>query len=386
MGPLKGVRIVEVAGIGPGPFAAMLLADMGADVIRVERPGGSEFASEQTELDFLNRGKRCLCVDLKTQEGLEIVRQLIDNADGVIEGFRPGVMEKLGLSPEQCMQRNERLVFGRVTGWGQTGPLAKTAGHDINYISLSGALFPIGRKGEKPTVPLNLVGDFGGGGMLLAFGLVCAILEAKTSGKGQVVDAAMVDGSALLMNTVFAAAQTGFWSMERGTNILDSGAPFYEVYETADGQYMSVGALEEPFYQALLRGLGLAGEELPNQFDMEQWPVLKARFAAAFLTRTRAEWEEVFAYTDACVTPVLPMHEAKEHPHNRARSSFVERDGVWQPRTAPRFSRTDGGEPRPPVPLGNDSETILRELGYADDAIGRLFADQVVRGSEGAAD
>ena len=265
MGPLKGITIIEIAGIGPGPFSAMSLADLGANVIRVERPGGSMFtAAHNTKLDFLNRGKRCICVNLKTPEGVDTVLRLIDKADGLIEGFRPGVMEKLGLGPDVCLERNPALVYGRMTGFGQHGPMANAAGHDINYIALSGALHPIGRAGEKPTIPLNLVGDFGGGGLMLAYGMVCGLLESKTSGKGQVVDAAMIDGAATLMASTFAAQQIGFWNEERGTNLLDSGSHFYDVYETADGKYISLGSIEPQFYAALMDKLGRGGRAFPK--------------------------------------------------------------------------------------------------------------------------
>ena len=377
MGPLSGIRIVEIAGIGPGPFAAMLLADMGAEVIRVERPGGNMFSGDLTQLDFLNRGKRCLCADLKTPGGIDVVKRLLKSADAMLEGFRPGVMEKLGLGPDDCLALNDKLVIGRMTGWGREGPLAMRAGHDINYIAVAGALHPIGRAGEKPVIPLNLVGDFGGGGMLLAYGMVCALLESKMSGKGQVVDAAMVDGAALLMTSIFAASQTGFWSEQRGTNMLDSGAPFYEVYETADGKYMAVGAIESQFYQVFVERLGLK-ESLPNQYDVEQWPVMKEQIQAAFLAKTRDEWTAIFEDSDACVSPVLEMREAKDHPHNRARASFVERDGIWQPRTAPRFSRTDGGEAGSAVSIGHDTRTILNELDYSEGEQAELLAAKAV--------
>lgn len=375
MGPLAGIRIIEIAGIGPGPFAAMLMADMGAEVIRVERPGGSMF-SNQTELDFLNRGKRCISIDLKKDGGVELVKKLVARADGFLEGFRPGVLEKYGLGPDESLALNERLVYGRMTGWGQEGPLANRAGHDINYIAIAGALHPIGRAGGKPTIPLNLVGDFGGGGMLLAFGMVCALLEAKNSGKGQVVDAAMVDGASLLMTSIFSAFQTGYWG-ERGTNMIDGGAPFYEVYETGDGKYMAVGALESQFYNTFIERLGLS-EALPNQYDIAQWPAMKAQIAARFKEKTRDEWERIFEDSDACVTPVLSIEEVKDHPHNRARNSVVVNEGVWQPRTAPRFSRTDGGVPGPAVPEGNDTLAILAELGFDADSRRALVADEVV--------
>ncbi|HCS26980.1 MAG TPA: carnitine dehydratase [Spongiibacteraceae bacterium] len=377
MGPLSGIRIVEIAGIGPGPFAAMLLADMGAEVIRVERPGGNMFSGDLTDLDLLNRGKRCLCADLKTEGGIDVVKRLLKSADAVLEGFRPGVMEKLGLGPDECLALNEKLVIGRMTGWGREGPLAMRAGHDINYIAVAGALHPIGRAGEKPVIPLNLVGDFGGGGMLLAYGMVCALLEARISGKGQVVDAAMVDGAALLMTSIFSASQTDFWSEERGTNMLDSGAPFYEVYETSDGKYMAVGAIESQFYQVFVERLGI-GDQLPNQYDVEQWPAMKEQIQAAFMAKTRDQWTAIFEDSDACVTPVLAMREAKDHPHNRARASFVERNGIWQPRTAPRFSRTDGGEPGSAVPIGYDTRSILAELNYTESEQRDLLAAAAV--------
>lgn len=376
-GPLAGLRIIEIAGIGPGPFAGMLLADMGADVVRVDRPGGSLFSGARTELDFLNRGKRALCADLKNPDAVALVLQLVATADGLLEGFRPGVAEKLGIGPEICLVRNPRLVYGRMTGWGQDGPLALRAGHDINYIAIAGALHPIGRRGEKPTLPLNLVGDFGGGGMLLAFGMVCALLEAKVSGRGQVVDAAMVDGAALLMASVFAAAQSGFWSEERGSNLLDGGAPFYDVYGTSDGKYVAVGAIEPQFFQVLVAGLGMP-EEAAAQYDSAGWPRLRARFEEAFASRTRDEWTALFADSDACVSPVLAMSEARAHPHNVARAGFVEREGVWQPRTAPRFGRTDGGEPAPAVPVGCDTLALLAELDISAEEQQRLLDSAAV--------
>ncbi len=382
MGPLSGIRIIEIAGIGPGPFAAMLLADMGAEVIRVERPGGSMFSGDRSELDLLNRGKRCLCADLKSSGGIEVVKRLLKTSDAMLEGFRPGVMEKLGLGPDECLALNDKLVIGRMTGWGREGPLAMRAGHDINYIAIAGALHPIGRAGEKPAIPLNLVGDFGGGGMLLAYGMVCALLEAKMSGKGQVVDAAMVDGAALLMTSIFSASQTDFWSEERGTNMLDSGAPFYEVYETADGKYMAVGAIESQFYQVFVERLNLKAA-LPNQYDVEQWPAMKDTIQAAFKTKTRDEWTAIFEDSDACVSPVLAMHEAKDHPHNRARGNFVERDGIWQPRTAPRFSRTDGGEAGKAVAIGHDTRELLAELGYSEAEQAALLSEAAVVAAEG---
>ncbi len=377
MGPLGGVRIVEIAGIGPGPFAAMVLGDLGAEVIRVGRPGDGLFGSG-SPLDLLNRSKRCICVDLKTPEGVEIVLRLLQQADGVIEGFRPGVMEKLGLGPDVCLQHNPRLVFGRMTGWGQDGPMAQRAGHDINYISLAGALHPLGRAGEKPAIPLNLIGDFGGGGLLLALGVVAALFEARGSGRGQVVDAAMVDGAALLMASIYGAQQTGFWSEQRGTNLLDSGAHFYEVYETSDGEYVSIGAIEKKFYEELLDRLGLSGEELPEQMDSSQWPAMKQRLTAIFKTRTRSEWCKVFQDSDACFAPVLKMSEAHEHPHNRLRGTFVDANGARQPRPAPRFSRTPTEVEAGPAKLGEHSDEILREARYSDEEIASLRDERVV--------
>ncbi len=365
MGPLQGRKIIEIAGIGPGPFAAMMLADMGADVIRVSRPSSGMLSMAENErLDFGNRGKRCIAVDLKDPQALDIVLRLISDADALLEGNRPGVMEKLGLGPEVCLQRNPRLVYGRMTGWGQGGPLAHTAGHDLNYIALTGALHAIGEKGGKPVVPLNLIGDFGGGGLLLAFGIVCAILEAQSSGKGQVVDAAMVDGTAALMTMMYGAFQSGFWRNERGSNMLDGGAHFYGVYETADGKYVSIGSIEPQFYALLLEKLGLAGEQLPHQHDARHWDALRERFAAIFRTRTRSEWCAIMEGSDICFAPVLGLDEVSGHPHNVARSSFINDDGIWQPAPAPRFSRTVPARPATAVRIGADTDAILTDLGF----------------------
>ncbi len=377
MGPLHGTRIVEIAGIGPCPFAAMVLADLGADVVRVGRPGGGLFGSDHPT-DLLNRGKRCICVDLKAPGGTAVVLRLLERADAIVEGFRPGVMEKLGLGPDVCRSHNPRLVYGRMTGWGQDGPMAQAAGHDINYISLAGALHPLGRDGEKPAIPLNLIGDFGGGGLVLALGVLAALFEARGSGEGQIVDAAMVDGAALLMASIYGAHQTGFWSDERGTNMLDSGAHFYEVYETSDGKYVSVGAIEPQFYAALLDRLGLADEELAGQMDRSQWPALKARLAGIFKTKSRDEWCEIFEGSDACFAPVLKMSEVHEHPHNRARGTFVDRNGARQPRPAPRFSRTPGEIGLAPAEDGAHTDEILREVGYAEGEIRDLRTAKAV--------
>jgi alpha-methylacyl-CoA racemase len=363
MGPLAGLRIVEIAGIGPGPYCAMLLADMGAEVLRVERP--AKLGSGDARFDLLSRGRRCIAVDLKQPAGVEAVLRLIERADGLTEGFRPGVMERLGLGPEVCLARNPRLVYGRMTGFGQTGPLAQAAGHDINYIALAGALGPIGRRGAAPTPPLNLVGDFGGGGLLLAFGMTCALLERARSGKGQVVDAAMVDGAAALMTVFHGAQQSGFWSEERGTNLLDTGSHFYDAYETADGEFVSIGAIEPQFYAELLKRIGADADSLPAQLDRTRWPEAKETFARLFKTKTRAQWCALLEGSDACFAPVLSMSEARRHPHNVARGAFVEVSGVAQPRPAPRFSRTDSEIQRPPARVGEHTDEALRDWGFS---------------------
>lgn len=374
MGPLQGLTIIEIAGIGPGPFAAMSLADMGANVIRVERPGGSVFAAAHNpKLDFLNRNKRCISINLKEPAGVDTVLTLIESADALLEGNRPGVMERLGLGPNICLVRNPALVYGRMTGWGQEGPMAREAGHDINYIALSGALHPIGRAGEKPAIPLNLVGDFGGGGLMLAYGMVCALLEAKSSGKGQVVDAAMIDGAATLMASTFAANQVGFWTDERGTNLLDSGAHFYEVYETADGKYISLGSIEPQFYAALLSILGEDAKHFEQQFDAANWPVMKEKMTAIIKRKTRDEWDQLFAGANACYAPVLSMGEVRHHPHHRARETFIDDGEVWQPAPAPRFSRTRAEISRGAATIGQHSEEILREFGFTDGQIASLL-------------
>ncbi|GAB3141390.1 alpha-methylacyl-CoA racemase [Amycolatopsis stemonae] len=331
-GPLAGLRVVELAGIGPGPHAAMVLADLGADVTRVERSGS-------TDRDALLRGRRFVAADLKTAEGLERVQRLVEQADVLIEGYRPGVAERLGLGPDDCLARNPRLVYGRMTGWGQDGPLAQRAGHDLNYLGITGALHAIGRAGERPVPPLNLVGDFGGGSMLLLTGILAALWERERSGQGQVVDAAMVDGVSVLLQMMWAMRGRGEWSDERGTNLLDGGAPFYDTYECADGRYVAVGAIEPQFYAQLLAGLGLEAD-LPDRLDRTGWPALRARFAEAFHSAPRDHWAKVFDGTDACVTPVLTFEEAREHPHLVARGTLTVVDGVPQAAPAPRFSRT----------------------------------------------
>jgi alpha-methylacyl-CoA racemase len=367
-GPLEGVRVIEIAGIGPGPFAAMMLADMGADVVRVDRAqkvSGGDPASPP--IDLLGRGRRSVGVDLKHPEGAGVVLKMAEQADVLIEGFRPGVMERLGIGPEECMARNPRLVYGRMTGWGQEGPYADAAGHDINYIALAGALDPVGRAGERPVPALNLIGDFGGGGMFMAYGVVCALLEAGRSGRGQVVDAAMVDGAAVLTTFIHSLRAIGIWTDERGTNLLDTGAHFYDAYETADHRYVSVGSIEPQFYAELLRLSGLEGEELPGQMDRSQWPALKERVAEVFRTKTRDEWCALMEGTDVCFAPVLSMGEAPAHPHNRQRETFVEVAGIPQPAPAPRFSRTPGGIGAPPPHAGQHTDGTLAEWGFAAD-------------------
>ncbi|MGH9030678.1 MAG: CaiB/BaiF CoA transferase family protein [Acidimicrobiia bacterium] len=379
MGPLSGVKVIEIAGIGPGPFAAMMLADMGAEVIRVDRVQAVPVSFEAPNKDVLMRGRCSIGVDLKTADGVETVLRLVEQADALVEGFRPGVAERLGIGPDDCHARNPKLVYGRMTGWGQDGPYSQAAGHDINYIALAGALAHFGREGTKPTPPINLVGDFGGGGMLMAFGVVCGVLEARSSGEGQVVDAAMVDGSAVLMTMMWAIRAIGAWDDRQGVNVLDSGAPFYDTYETADGKYVSVGALEPQFYAELLERLGLAGEELPAQMDRSGWPQLRERFTAVFKSKTRAEWCDVLEDTDACFAPVLPMPEAAAHPHMRARRTIVEEFGIPQPAPAPRFSRTGGAIQGPPAWPGQHTDEVLAAWGFTADEIAKLRDAGAVR-------
>jgi alpha-methylacyl-CoA racemase len=380
MGPLAGYRIIEMAGIGPAPFAAMLLADMGAEVIRVDRREATDLGlpGREPKFEVLHRGRRSLSLDVKSEAGRAIVRRLAAKADALIEGFRPGVMERLGLGPDELAKVNPKLVFGRMTGFGQDGPMAPRAGHDINYIALAGVLHSIGRQGEAPVPPLNLVGDFGGGGMFLAVGVLAALLEAQKSGKGQVVDAAMVDGAAYLMALTYAMHAQGTWRDERGVNVLDTGAPWYDVYETSDGKWLAVGAIEGRFYAEFIERLGLAATDLPRQHDRNGWPELRRRFAEAIKQRTRADWERIFAGSDACVAPVLSLGEVHRHTHNAARATFVERDGVMQPAPAPRFSRTPAEIGAPPRPRGSDSAAILRDWGFASDEVETWTATGIV--------
>lgn len=362
MGPLEGLKIIELSGIGPGPFCGMMLADMGADVVCIDR-AAKPMLNPAT--DCTRRGKRSIMLDLKVVEGRNIFLALVEKADALLEGFRPGVMERLGLGPEDCMARNQRLVYGRMTGWGQTGPLSQAAGHDINYISLTGALHAIGRKGETPVPPLNLVGDFGGGGMFLAYGMVCALLEAQKSGTGQVIDAAMTDGSALLMTMIHSFAEQGMWSPQRESNLLDGGAHFYGVYETLDGKYISIGPIEPQFYALLLEKAGLDEDEFREQNDAAQWPELKRKLETVFKTRSRDEWCELMEGSEACFAPVLDIHEAPQHPHNRARQTYITVDGMAQPAPAPRFSRTIPEVAFAPHEPGADTEVLLKEWGVA---------------------
>ena len=379
MGPLTGIRVIEIAGIGPGPFCAMMLADMGADVVRIDRASAVRGGDPaDPPLDLLNRGRRSVGIDLKSSEGVDTVLALVEGADALLEGFRPGVAERLGIGPDDCLARNPRLVYGRMTGWGQEGPYASAAGHDLNYIALAGALHGIGRQGEAPVPPLNLVGDFGGGGMYLAFGMACALLEARSSGQGQVVDAAMVDGAASLMTGFFGMARSGFWSEERGTNMLDTGAHFYNVYETADGRHISLGPIEPQFYAELRERLGLHGGEWDHQMDRSRWPELKVALAELVAQRTRDEWCELLEGTDTCFAPVLSLAEAPEHAHNRERGTFTEVAGVVQPGPAPRFGRTPGAIRRPPPHAGQHTAEVLAELGLHAEAIASLRASGAV--------
>jgi alpha-methylacyl-CoA racemase len=377
MGPLEGIRVIELAGIGPGPFAAMLLGDLGADVVRVDRvSGGSGLPAGLGAVSGRNR--RSIAVDLKHPAGLDVVLRLADDADVLIEGFRPGVAERLGIGPEACHARNPRLVYGRMTGWGQDGPLAGEAGHDITYIALTGALHAIGREGERPVPPLNLVGDYGGGSLYLVMGILAALVDRASSGRGDVVDAAMVDGAASLMIPTYQMYGLGVWRDERGVNLLDGGAPFYDTFETADGESVAVGPLEPQFYAAFVSGLGLDASDLPHQLDVVTWPEVRDRFAAIFRTDTRDAWAERFAGSDACVAPVLSLTEAPDHPHHRVRGTFIEIDGVVQGAPAPRFDRSAPPPPTPPVPPGSHTHEILESLGFADPEIERLRADGTV--------
>jgi alpha-methylacyl-CoA racemase len=379
MGPLAGFRIIEVAGIGPGPFCAMMLADMGATVIRVDRVSGQARTIEvDATRDLTARGRQSLALDLKNPDAIQVFLRLCADSHALIEGFRPGVMERLGIGPETCLTANPKLIYGRMTGWGQNGPLAQTAGHDINYLALSGNLHLFGRAEERPSAPLNVVADMGGGGLMLAFGITCALLEAQRSGKGQVVDAAMFEGAAILATSIYAQAAMGWWKPQRGANLLDSGAHFYEVYETADGGFMAVGAIEPQFYTMVLHGLELDGTTLPQQLDRSSWPAMKQRFGAIFKTRTRAAWTATFADTDACVTPVLSPAEAAVHPHALARGSFRSAFDVAHPAPVPRYSRSLQPALSPPPKTGEHSTRVLQQLGYGAAEMASLLSSGAI--------
>ena len=372
-GPLAGYKIIELAGIGPNPMCAMMLADMGAEVIHVDRVTDSDLGiNVDPKYMLLNRGRRSIAVDLKTPAGVELVLRLISDADALIEGFRPGVTERLGLGPDICMARNEKLVYGRVTGWGQHGTLAKAAGHDINYISLTGAAYAIGREGQPPSPPLNLVGDFGGGGMLLALGVVAALLEAQKSGKGQVVDAAMTDGASILMTALYGMHGAGAWSDKRESNFLDGGAHFYNAYETAEGQFISIASIESKFYAEFLELTGFDDPSHTAHQDKGMWSENRIKMAELIKTKTRSEWCELLEGTDVCFAPILSLSEAPSHPHNRSRDTFVENDGVVQPAPAPRFSRTPSQIQSAPSVPGSDTDAVLGDWGFSDSEIANL--------------
>ena len=378
MGPLKGIRVVEIAGIGPGPFAAMMLADLGAEVVRIDRADRvHDEPSDTPHPDLLNRGRRSVGVDLKHPEGAEAVLKLVDGADGLIEGFRPGVAERLGIGPDACLARNPKLVYGRMTGWGQDGPYASMAGHDINYIALSGVLGAIGREGEAPVPPVNLAGDFGGGGMLLALGMLAGMLETRASGQGQVVDASMVEGSALLITMIYSMHAMGAWG-PRGTNLLDTGAWFYDVYECADGEHISLGSLEPQFFAEMVEKTGVDADGI-DQNDRATWPEMRSRLAAAVRAKTRDEWCEILDGSDVCFAPVLSLAEAPEHPHNIARGAFVEVGGALQPAPAPRFSRTPAHVARPAPNPGQHTTEVLADWGFDDDEVAELRASGAIK-------
>lgn len=374
MGPLHGVKVIEFAGIGPGPFCAMLLSDMGAEVVRIDRKGGRG----ANKFDITSRGRRSLALDLKNPDAVRTALTLIARSDALLEGFRPGVMEKLGLGPDVALKANPKLVYGRMTGWGQTGPLSHAAGHDINYIALIGALHSIGRKGETPVPPLNLVGDFGGGALYLAFGMACALFEARGSGKGQVVDCAMTDGAASLMSMFYGFKAMGMWTDNKGENLLDGGAHFYDTYETADAKWVSIGSIEPQFYALLLEKTGIKDPEFQAQMDRSKWPSLKAKVAAVIKTKTRDAWDKLMEGTDVCYAPVLSLSEAPNHPHNKARQTFVELEGVVQPAPAPRFSRTKPEVQGVAPSCGQHNDAVLADWGFSDNEIVALKASGAI--------
>lgn len=376
-GPLVGLKVVEFAGIGPAPFCGMLLADLGADVVRIDR----KEATGRGPGELAGRGKRSVAIDLKHAEGVEAALLLIDKADALIEGFRPGVMERLGLGPEAVQRRNPKLVYGRMTGWGQTGPWSTMAGHDINYIALTGALHAMGRPGEPPAPPLNLVGDFGGGALYLAFGLCAALWEAKASGRGQVIDCAMTDGAASLMTMFYGMRAGGLWNDNRGDNLLDGGAHFYDTYECADGKWLAIGAIEPQFHAELVKGLGLADADFPHRMDRQHWPEYSKRIADAVRGKTRDAWMAIFDGSDACVAPVLDMAEASGHSHNAARRTFAKAFGVTQPAPAPRFSRTPGAIQSPPPVAGGQSRSAMLDWGVDSERVAAMLAAGVLAGA-----
>ena len=379
MGPLQGIRVVELAGIGPGPFCGMLLADLGAEVVLVDRKGGSLPFGAKPKHDLTRRGKRSIALDLKQPGAAEVVLRLLEQADALIEGFRPGVMERLGLGPDVCLARNPRLVFGRLTGWGQSGPLAQAAGHDLNYVALSGLLNHGGHRDSAPSIPPTVVGDIGGGAMFMALGVVSGILSARETGRGQVIDGAITDGCAVMSMLIQGLRAQRLWVDRRQSNALDGGAHWYDCYQCADGEWISVGALEPQFYQLLLQKCGLTGQGLEQaQFDFANWPQLKVRFAELFRTRTRAEWCELLEGTDVCFAPVLSFAEAQAHPHNRARNAYVEVDGVTQPAPAPRFSATPAQVQSPPAAIGGHTAALLESVGYSAEEIAALSGAGVV--------
>lgn len=381
VGPLSGIKVVEFAGIGPGPFCCMLLADLGADVLRIDRLGASDLGvGLDPKKDVSGRNRRSVAIDLKKPEGVALAVDLMAKADIVVEGFRPGVMERLGLGPDVALARNPKLVYGRMTGWGQHGTLAHAAGHDINYIALTGALHAMGRPGDKPLPPLNLVGDFGGGALYLAFGMLAAVIEARTSGKGQVVDAAMTDGAASLMTMFYGMMATGNWRDQRGVNLLDTGAPWYDTFECADGKFVAIGAIEGKFYAELLAKTGLADDaDLPKQYEVKRWPELRERFAECFKQKTRDEWCAILEGTDACFAPVLSLTEAPSHPHNVARGTFIEVNGVTQPGPAPRFSRTPGGVRSNPAGIGEGGASALKDWGFEDTSVAQMAGAGLIK-------
>ena len=382
-GPLSGLRVIEMAAMGPVPFGGMMLADFGAEVIRIDRMGNSGLGVPmENRFDLTSRGHRSITLDLRNPEGIDLALKLVDTADVLLEGMRPGAMERLGLGPETCLAKNPHLIYGRMTGWGRSGPMADRAGHDINYISMNGVLHSIGLSGGSPVPPINLVGDYGGGAMFLVAGILAALYEVRKSGIGQVIDCSMLEGASYLMTPVHMFRNAGMWKPERGANLLDGGAPFYRVYETADGRYMAVGAIEDKFYRLFVDGLGLDVSKLPNPMNSEYWPELTAIFSDAFMSGTRDEWTEIFLPLDACVTPVLSVDEAIEYQHNQERESFVEIDGIVQPNVAPRFSTTPVSVDCAAISAGEDSRAILEELGVSDRKIANLFEEGVVASAQ----